>query len=220
MDIKNTIYKMLTTNTGIHMMDSGGGEGRHWQTNIKKSLVDFENEPEVSYEKPEEEIESGELCMNISTFHYLTRGGLELDQACLDFNKKQNKDWDSDIYGVSESLAKWLDKQGFEIGDSFNTYNGESNLSQVLQGTYCKLGVESYVLLQIHQGADVRGGYTDAKLFHLPDDYMPSEDIYGTVDGQEVSNTYNGYSLTLDDDNGSGKTIAIKPDSEIILSLG
>ena len=29
-----------------------------------------------------------------------------------------------------------------------------------------------YVLLQIHNGCDVRGGYTDAKLFKLNDDYF------------------------------------------------
>ena len=38
----------------------------------------------------------------------------------------------------------------------------------MLQGTFVKLhGDELYVLLQIHGGADVRGGYTDAKLFKL-----------------------------------------------------
>ncbi len=216
MDIKTQVYKMLTTNTGIHMMDSGGGEGRNWQTNIKRSINDFENDQEVSFDKPTESIDSNELEYAVSVFHYLTRGHLELDQVCLDFNAKQNKDWDSEIFGVSESLSKWLDKQGFEIGDSFNTYNGESSLSQVLQGTYCKLGVESYVLLQIHQGADVRGGYTDAKLFHLPDDYMPSEDVYGTIDGQEVDSSYNGYSLTDE----QGNAIKVNPNSDIELSLG
>jgi hypothetical protein len=36
-------------------------------------------------------------------------------------------------------------------------------------------GEESYVLLQIHNGADARGGYTDAKLFKLSDWVEPHQ---------------------------------------------
>ena len=39
--IEQTIYNMLTENTGTHMLDSGGGSGRHWQRNQKKSIEDF-----------------------------------------------------------------------------------------------------------------------------------------------------------------------------------
>ena len=38
------IYNMLTENTGTHFLDSGGANGRHWQSNIKKSLEDFRRE--------------------------------------------------------------------------------------------------------------------------------------------------------------------------------
>jgi len=34
-DTKKVIYKMLTENTGVHMCDSGGENGRHWQRNQK-----------------------------------------------------------------------------------------------------------------------------------------------------------------------------------------
>ena len=37
-DIEEVIYKMLTENTGVHMCDSGGENGRHWQRNQKKNL--------------------------------------------------------------------------------------------------------------------------------------------------------------------------------------
>lgn len=218
-NIKDLVYKMLTESTGINMMDSGGGENRGWQRNQKKSQQDFENDPAVSFDVPTEEIESSELEVTISVYHYLTSDKLELDELCEKFNSISNKDWDSDIYGVSKKQAQWLEKQGFETGEAVNTYNGDSNLSQILQYTYLKLGVEVYVALQIHNGCDARGGYTDAKLFHVIEEYMPSEDIYGTIDGQNVSNTYNGYSLTIDDDNGSEKTTTVKPDSDIQLSI-
>ena len=219
MDIKNTIYKMLTESTGISMMDSGGGEGRHWQKNIKKSQEDFENEPQVTIDNEDrnETINSREIEYTISVYHYLTNGGLELNELCEKFNSLPNKDWDSEIYGVSKAQAKWLDRQGFEVGDSFNTYNYNCSLSQTLQGTYVKLGVDTYVLLQIHQGADVRGGYTDAKMFYLPEDYMPSESVYGEVEGYQIDNSYDGETLT--DSDGQGLSILVKPKDKIELHL-
>jgi hypothetical protein len=83
------------------------------------------------------------------------------------------EDWKSnDFYGVSIAGAEWLEMRGFNAnGESFNTYNWASNHSQVLQGAELtresEWGEEKYLLLQIHGGADVRGGYTDAKLFKL-----------------------------------------------------
>ena len=50
MDTKQIIYGMLTENTGTHFLDSGGSEGRMWQRNAKKTMQDFENESEQSYE--------------------------------------------------------------------------------------------------------------------------------------------------------------------------
>jgi hypothetical protein len=160
-------------------------------------------------------------CINytISVFHYLNQ--LELDDICNEFNVMPCSDWDSDIYGVSEIQKAWLLKQGFEIGDSFNTYNDNSSLSQVLQGTYVTLNTDHYVLLQVHGGADVRGGYTDAKMFYLPNDYMPSEDVEGDIDGIPVSNSYDGYTLhRYDMDMGeTNELVPLKKDSVIKLTL-
>lgn len=54
-------------------------------------------------------------------------------------------------------------------GDPFihNTYNGEDCLSQTLQFLWFEHNDEAYVLLQIHGGADVRGGYTAPRAFSL-----------------------------------------------------
>lgn len=213
-NIKDLVYKMLTESTGINIMDSGGGENRGWQRNQKRSIEDFNNESEVTVDIYGDVTNSKDIGYTISVFHYLTRS-LELDEICNDFNAIENKDWDSGIYGVSKKQAKWLENQGFEIGDSFNTYNGESSLSQILQGTYIKLGVNNYVLLQIHNGCDARGGYTDAKMFYLPDEYMPSESVYGTIDGIEVDNSYDGISLTDE----QGEAVKANKDSKVKLSM-
>lgn len=38
---REIIYAMLTSNTGSHMLDSGGAYGRHWERNASKSIYDF-----------------------------------------------------------------------------------------------------------------------------------------------------------------------------------
>jgi hypothetical protein len=52
-----------------------------------------------------------------------------------------------------------------------NTYNGEDLLSQTIQYVYFEVPElnEAYVVLQIHGGCDVRGGYTAPKVFVLDD---------------------------------------------------
>jgi hypothetical protein len=214
-EVKELIYKMLTENTGEHMLDSGGAYGRHWQRNQKKSFADFENEPAVDYE-----VWNDQLSFTVSLFHYLPTV-LELDELCNEFNSKKVKDWDSDIYGVSKAGKNWLLKKGFTVGNSWNSYNGEQNLSQTLQGTELKidgLGEGDYVLLQIHNGCDVRGGYTDAKLFkyqEFQEFINPTPAVFGTINGIEVDNSYNSYALLDENEN----EIKLGKDPKIELAL-
>ncbi len=46
--VERQIAKMLTENTGVHMMDSGGFYGRAWQQNRK--VKDFKSRPAVTVE--------------------------------------------------------------------------------------------------------------------------------------------------------------------------
>jgi hypothetical protein len=169
--VQRLVYRMLTENTGVHICDSGGAYVRGWQRNQKKTIQDFMNEPEESYQF---DFKYNEIYRNVSVFHYLS--GLELDDICEKFNRRQGADWDGnvgqleDTYGVSERASKWLQSNyEVELGHTFNTYNGDSDLSQILQGSRIKIfnygQDETYYLIQIHNGADARGGYTDARLF-------------------------------------------------------
>ena len=77
-----------------------------------------------------------------------------------------------------------------------------------LPDTALEIDGEDYVLLQVHGGADVRGGYTDARLFTFKHYAEPQAfgavDVYGSINGRNVSNRYEGgTSLTYDDDNGA-----------------
>jgi hypothetical protein len=180
MNIQETIAAMLTENTGAHFLDSGGSNGRAWQQNAGKVVADFQAQPSATAEIYVREWQ-GKLvaevlpCVNI--FHLLTGGALELDDLCHEFNATPVDDWDGDYNGVSLEGSEWLEARGFamckESRGGWNTYNWNAAHSQVMQGNELTLegeyGEEKYLLLQIHGGADVRGGYTDARLFKLAD---------------------------------------------------
>lgn len=203
--LKELIKEMLLENTGTHMLDSGFDNGRHWQKNQNRNLV---NEPAVTIEdledlrthleagKPGEEY-NGEFYPIISTYHYLTESaGLELDELCEEFNTQfvPALDWEGNYYGISKDAQNWLVNNDFEEhrNGSFNTYNGNWNGDQTLQGTYLENqnNGEAYVLLQIHNGADVRGGYTDARLFHLSDEYLREPHASASLNDKIMIDTY------------------------------
>jgi hypothetical protein len=151
--LEERIYEMLTTSTGSHMLDSGGANGRHWQVNRTRSLEDFIAEPVATLDT------YGEL--TISVFHHLDNClGLapELDADYVEFTKESQA-------GHLEDIADFIEYIGATATASVNTYNYDSALSQVLQYQCFEFNGEEYVALQIHQGADVRGGYTRPVIF-------------------------------------------------------
>ena len=191
METKQLVYKMLTENTGKHFLDSGGTDGRMWQRNQRKTMQDFENEDEELYQL---DAKYKEIYRTVSVFHYLTNN-LEIDDICEEFNRLQDENdnwdaspWDSkcNLYGVSIEAYEMLDElHDIEIHRTWNTYNGESDLSQILQGASLTIDDEDYVLIQIHNGADARGGYTDAKLFKM-EEYMIHEYLQEWKDSSEI----------------------------------
>jgi len=223
-ETKKMVLSMLLENTGVAMLDSGGDDGRMWQRNAKKDLT---KEPQVTIDDITEPTASEDIDINVSLYHYLPEV-LELDAVCDLFNTGFAKmaDWESDIYGVSKEAEAWLKRKGFTTGDSWNSYNGESNLSQTLQGTELKidgLGEGEYVLLQVHGGADVRGGYTDAKLFHyqkFQEFIDPCPRVYATLtrkDGStvELESRDSGYGFVTVD----GESITVEPSDIIEASI-
>lgn len=223
--IQELVYKMMTTNTGVALCDSGGDDGRHWQRNKRDypTIDAIKKAPEVEVDAVDVAGDSADMVPTVSLFHYLTNA-LTLDETCEAFNALPCDDWDSeDAYGVSVAQVEWLRSHGLTIKGTWNSYNGESNLSQVVQGASVAvegdaLEYPTYILLQVHQGADVRGGYTDAKLFKIADgvDYFSTNpSVYGTIDGIDVSTGHNGYDLR--DDNGDA--VPVTPESVIILSV-
>lgn len=173
--VQRLVYRMLTECTGRHFLDSGFSNGRHWQRNQKKTIRDFMREPEEKFfadirEATDKHEARVDLNRNVSVFHYLTHS-LELDEICDKFNRRNNnpKDWeggDEDVWGTSRRAWDWLtENTDVTVKYTVNTYNHDSDLSQTLQYSQVEINDDTYFLIQIHNGADVRGGYTDAKLF-------------------------------------------------------
>ena len=157
------IYNMLTENTGTHFLDSGGANGRHWQRNIKKSLEDFRKEEVFNSDaKDIWEIEK-------SLFHHL--------KDSIKYNSDLNEGLQ--VYLKHKDLENWREpveqylqsKFPNEKIDHINTYNDDCVLSQTLQIiTVGDMYTNETVALSIHNGADVRGGYTDFKIFDIDTD--------------------------------------------------
>jgi hypothetical protein len=157
------IADMMQSNTGANILDSGGAYGRHWQSN--REIVDFRELPEEATQVWND----GEINFTINLFHYL-RKSLNLTEMC----KQMQKDYETFAYNEeNKSSPHWPLMKEFCEGLSeemipFNTYNFDRNfLSQVLQGVCFEWNNQWYVLLQIHNGCDVRGGYTDPVFFEI-----------------------------------------------------
>jgi len=175
------IYAMLTENTGRAICDSGGENGRHWQRNQKKTIEDFQAEPSCTLEISKWERDgkvSYDPYISISLYHHLNRI-LDQDGLCKEFNSIECGNWNGDFYGTDWNQCEWLTENGFTAkGDGFYSYNWCANYSQDIQGQFLTSdGGDLYVLLQIHNGADARGGFTDAKLFK-----MDSQEDYALFD--------------------------------------
>ena len=211
--IKEIVYEMLTENTGQALGDSGGrpiydengkyirseyGYGRHWERNKGKTLKDFEKENPVDIWLNDYGID-----VSVSVFHYLTtNSNLELDDVCEVFNKlnflEDIEECDvSGFYQVNEIAYKYLKTLGYkEIGHGFNTYNGDSHLTQVLQGQYLDINGNTYLLLQVHGGMDIRGGFCTPRLFLCQEGYI-SSDINDYIETEQYE-YYDIYSKRLD----------------------
>jgi len=173
-ETERIIAEMLWENTGVHILDSGGAYGRHWQEN--RQIKDFRELPEVEVEVWKD----GEVLAHVNVFHYLTTF-LERTKECEELEKmlyefaEREENRDLSWLGVMEEFGeKVLEPLGYHVYPTTNTYNYENLLSQGLQYIIFESeDGESYIMLQIHNGCDVRGGYTAPRIFKVVDvDYF------------------------------------------------
>ena len=104
-----------------------------------------------------------EYSYTISLFHWLNKyfdiANTEKDPFVSKFNRLRKGQHDY----IEDRQDEYLESIGYEKGDTYNSGNSDSNMSQVYQLTpVYPIGEDSscydreYYLLSIHQGCDVR----------------------------------------------------------------
>jgi hypothetical protein len=163
------LAEMLRENTGRSILDSGDYYGRNWQRN---QGVDFEKEPEGCLRFW---ARNGELDFvgTVSVYHFLKDRlsyNPDLDERYRQFVEEEDRYLD---LRSAESFVDSLEGARGIYGEdgpfTINTYNGEDLLSQVIQYVYWTDDDGAHVMLQLHGGCDVRGGYTAPVAFDLID---------------------------------------------------
>ena len=168
MDMKQTIQGMLKENTGTHMLDSGGDNNRRWQ---KNQSINFDGTDSIYFD---------DCSIYRSTYHYLI-DNLSITKESKIYQEKYNqfiKDSEECYLVDMENFVDYLQNQDILQDDDYivgntpksnNTYNYDNLIDQVLQYIIFYSNNEYYILLQIHGGCDVRGGYTAPKIFKIED---------------------------------------------------
>jgi hypothetical protein len=192
--IQQRIAGMLTENTGMHMLDSGGAYGRNWQRNQGK---DFTKESQVKVE-----VYENDVTFSRSTFDFLTSqcdvtpASEKLNSQFKAFlNTPEIKEGDAPDWS-SETMQAFMDKlfkgqerivdiygeEDGQIGKVDNSYNYDNALDQVLLTVMFRKDGKTFVLLSVHGGADVRGGYTTPQVFEVTSDEGVADWIGGMQD--------------------------------------
>lgn len=163
------LYEMFTENTGTHFLDSGMADGRHWQQNQKLTISDFLARPKATLET-----EYGTY-PTLDLFHFLN-DRLTLSHLAeslqKDFEEYVNDSPELTFYDCEamETFIHYI-TEAKEQPDTANSYNWDNYLSQTIQYLTFEYQNRFFVLLQIHGGADVRGGYTRPQIFETTGEY-------------------------------------------------
>lgn len=171
-DTQRMLIKMLKENTGTHFLDSGMSSNRNWQRNQSRKFL---KEPVATLQvfsyRDKTDVEHIDLNVELSTFHFLS-DALEYDshndKAFQTYAKRKEFE-DEGWLSIAETWAsRYAEQNGNKPTHTFNSYNGESYLSQTIQGVTIGES-DGLILLQLHGGCDVRGGYTKPRVFRWDD---------------------------------------------------
>lgn len=174
-DLEAVLDEMFTENTGTHFLDSGAAYGRHWERNQDGSYKNCDSISLTVY--------NNHFTATISTYHYLNRLVEPAPELRALFSKMTNLRPNDSWYELMDDFPVFAEEQeGIEVHgphtgeipvSPMNTYNWESLLSQEIQFLPMRLVGEEfdenrvYLLLQLHNGCDIRGGYTRPYAFYL-----------------------------------------------------
>lgn len=175
---KQAIIDMMTESTGCHILDSGGVYGRSWQRN--RQIKDWDTLPELDVEAY-----CDDWYCTVSTYHFLkaylevTEESKRLQKQFEEFSNTEEYKKEPWLVCMEEFVRNVL---GIEYVRATNTYNFDNVLDNDIQFimTYWdnpsrKIELEApIIILQTHNGCDIRGGYPKPRIFTLeePDQFM------------------------------------------------
>jgi hypothetical protein len=197
-DADEVIRTQLTENTGRHLLDSGM-YGRHWEENQENPPWD---DPEYSVEG--DGYVTHNLYDHLSRVFGRDRTAVELEVALYAFGRSEERKRQAWLRTEEDFAEMFLRGEfhrpglaeldlpdpvietvlGLQGGDyetetpfTANTYNdGMHTLSQVIQTVSFGGPYAEYHMVQVHGGADVRGGYTAPRVYKATYDVpVPSE---------------------------------------------
>lgn len=176
------IKNMMCENTGKNLLDSGDAYGRHYEENQNGIMTGPQKVDFWTDDKKETE-----LIPIVPLYDFLTYS-LEIDEEANIYNNRFYNyigAHDLDPYSVVdiEDTIKVIGEESeYSKMEMINTYNYECHLSQTIQFMLFDDGYgNTYVCLQIHNGCDVRAGYTLPKIFYVKE---PEYFITGTTDAR------------------------------------
>lgn len=180
------ILAPLVSTGGTHFLDSGGARGRHWQRtkdgaeSAGLSVADYlRKRPTGSLDIWTRAGHSAEIVPTVDTIHWLSERYGPAPEI-----QEEYEQWAADREDSShfEDVATWIQIQ-YDAGriedpidrsrcpQIINSYNSEYVISQVIQGAMFDTEDASYAIVQIHNGADVRGGYSSPIILEASRDY-------------------------------------------------
>lgn len=198
------IADMLTECTGTHFLDSGGQSGRAWQQNRgavgnTPAVRHFRDRPCAELNVYAGERDNGstylDLDVTIDLFHWLCgRLRYDADEQARFERWVETQPEDESWHTLKNEWAAQHDETYVGSGP-VNSYNSECWLSQTIEFALYDHEGDTYCALQIHGGADVRGGYTAVKIFCVPYDagyLFDFREAFLFADSDDESVTWHG----------------------------
>lgn len=200
------IYELMTENTGTHFLDSGMDSGRHWQQNQGHTIEEWVARPSAILETEYGTYPVLDLFGFLTARLRLTERAEEFQQA---FDAWISEDAERSAFSCAD-MEEWAeqfhDSRAHFRAEICNSYNWENYLSQTIQYVNFQFQDSAFVLLQVHGGADVRGGYTRPQVFETESSYwahdMQNAEIHCTNEECDFYLSISGCVDVYDKDGG------------------
>lgn len=168
-----TFKELSRQNTGCHPMDSGGATGRHWQRKLPPEGAYIESAKMFKYKDGREEPEVYAYIPQ----HVFLESLIDVDKKLTRAIQSRDRKEGLGIFDVEDFMKSHAN---FKFANVGYTYNYENDLSQNFQYVVLSEREDWYyddsaiVVIQSHNGADARGGFSTYIVGRFKDDYAAS----------------------------------------------